>query len=87
MYTILFVDCMYVTIRKKYESKNYAAYTILGYDTNGAKDILGLRLNESESKHTWMQIFDELKARGVEEVLFISTDGVSGLEKGVKAIF
>ena len=84
MYTFLFVDCMYVTIRKEYESKNYAVYTILGYDTDGKKDILGLWLNESESKHTWMQIFDELKTRGVEDVLFISMDGVSGLEEDVK---
>ena len=87
MYTFLFVDCMYVTIRKEYESKNYAVYTILGYDIDGQKDILGLWLNESESKHTWMQIFDELKGRGVEDVLFICMDGVSGLEDGAKAIF
>jgi putative transposase len=46
-----------------------------------------LWLNESESKHTWMQIFDELKTRGVEDVLFICMDGVSGLEDGAKAIF
>ncbi len=87
MYTFLFMDCMYVTIQKEYETKNYAVYTILGYDTDGHKDILGLWLNESESKHTWMQIFDELKNRGVEDVLFISMDGVSGLEEGAKAIF
>ena len=62
-------------------------YTILGYDTNGMKDILGIWLNESESKHTWMQIFDELKNRGVEDILFISMDGVSGLEEGAKSIF
>lgn len=86
-YTFLFVDCMYVTIRKDYETKNYAVYAILGYDVNGIKDILGLWLNESESKHTWMQIFDEIKTRGVEDVLFISMDGVSGLEEGAKAIF
>lgn len=86
-YTFLFVDCLYVTIRKDYETKNYAVYTILGYDVDGTKDILGLWLNESESKHQWMQIFDELKARGVEDVLFISMDGVSGLEDGAKAIF
>lgn len=86
-YTFLFVDCMYVTIRKDYETKNYAVYTILAYDVNGEKDILGLWLNESESKHTWMQIFDEIKGRGVEDILFISMDGVSGLEEGAKAIF
>ena len=78
---------MYVTIRKEYESKNYAVYTILDYDLDGQKDILGWCLNESESKHTWMQIFDELKGRGVEDVLFICMDGVSGLEDGAKAIF
>lgn len=86
-YTFLFVDCMYVSIKKEYETKNYAVYTILGYDVNGTKDILGLWLNESESKHTWMQIFDEIKNRGVEDVLFISMDGVSGLEEGAKSIF
>lgn len=86
-YTFLFVDCMYVSIKKDYETKNYAVYTILGYDINGSKDILGLWLNESESKHTWMQIFDELKSRGLEDVLFISMDGVYGLEEGAKAIF
>jgi transposase-like protein len=86
-YTFVFVDCMYVTIRKDYETKKYAVYTILGYDIDGKKDILGLWLNESESKHTWMQIFDELKNRGVEDILFISMDGVSGLEDGAKAIF
>ncbi|MBQ5676968.1 MAG: IS256 family transposase [Lachnospiraceae bacterium] len=86
-YTFLFVDCLYVTIRKDYETKNYAVYVILGYTADGIKEILGLWLNESESKHQWMQIFDELKTRGVEDVLFICMDGVSGLEDGAKAIF
>ncbi|MEE3451708.1 MAG: IS256 family transposase, partial [Acutalibacteraceae bacterium] len=58
-----------------------------GYDVDGVKDILGLWIGESEGKHKWMQIFDEIKARGVEDVLFISMDGVSGLEEGARAIF
>jgi putative transposase len=86
-YTFVFVDCMYVSIKKEYETKNYAVYTILAYDVNGVKDILGLWLNETESKHQWMQIFDELKTRGVEDILFISMDGVSGLEEGARSIF
>ena len=53
------------TFRKEYEIKKYAVYTILGYDIDGKKGILGLWLNETESKHSWMQIFDEIKARGV----------------------
>ncbi len=86
-YTFLFVDCLYVPIRKDYETRNYAVYVILGYDVDGKKDILGLWLSEAESKHQWMQIFDELKTRGVEDVLFLSMDGVSGLEEGAKAVF
>lgn len=86
-YTFLFVDCLYVSVRKEMETKNLAVYVILGYDVNGVKDILGLWIGEAEGKHYWMQIFDEIKARGVEDVLFISMDGVSGLEEGARSIF
>lgn len=86
-YPFVFVDCMYVTMRYEYESKESAVYTILGYDIDGHKDILGIWLNESESKHSWMQVFDEIKSRGVEDIFFISMDGVSGLEEGAKEIF
>lgn len=86
-YAFVFVDCMYVTLRTGYEVKECAVYTILGYDLQGHKEILGLWISESESKNYWMQIFDEIKARGVEDIFFISMDGVSGLEDGAKAIF
>lgn len=86
-YAFLFVDCLYVTLRNDYETKETAVYVILGYDLKGQKDILGLWLSPSESKNQWMQIFDEIKARGAQDVFFISMDGVSGLEDGAKAIF
>ena len=86
-YTFLFVDCIYVTIRKEMETKSCAVYVVLGYDADGRKDVLGLWIGESEGKHYWMQIFDEIRARGVEDVLFISMDGVSGLEEGARSIF
>ena len=76
-----------MTIRTDYEAKNYAVYVILGYDIDGRKELLGLWLNETESKHQWMQIFDELKTRGVEDILVLSMDGVSGLEEGAKSVF
>ncbi len=56
-----------------------------GIRVDGCKEILGLWIQES--KHAWMQIFDELKSRGVQEVGFISMDRVSELEEGAKAIF
>lgn len=86
-YAFLFVDCMYVTIRENYETREMAVYTILGIDLAGNKEILGLWLSQTESKNQWMKIFDELKTRGVEDIFFLSMDGVSGLEAGAKAIF
>lgn len=53
----------------------------------GEKGILGLCLNETESKHKWFQIFDEIKARGVENIFFLSIDGVSSLEADARVIF
>lgn len=86
-YTSLSVDCLYVSIRQEMETKDCAVYVILGYDVNGVKDILGIWISETEGKHYWMQVFDEIRARGVEDVLFISMDGVSGLEEGARSIF
>ena len=48
---------------------------------------MGLWIQETESKHFWMQIFDDIKSRGVQEVGFICMDGLTGLEEGAKAIF
>jgi len=86
-YPFLFVDCMYVSLRQDYEVNQCAVYVILGYDFEGHKEIFGLWLSPTESKNQWMQIFDELKSRGIEDIFFISMDGVSGLEAGAKAIF
>ena len=86
-YPFLFVDCMYVSLRQEYEVNQVAVYVILGYDLNGHKEILGLWISPTESKNQWMQIFDELKTRGIEDVFFISMDGVSGLKKEQKQYF
>lgn len=86
-YTFMFVDCIYVDIRHEHETVNCAVYVILAYDLSGKKDILGLWIEESESSTQWINIFDEIKSRGVEDVLFISMDGQKGLEEGAKVAF
>ena len=61
---------------------------ILGYKLlHGKKEILGIWLSESESKNYWMQIFDEIKARGVEDIFFISIDSVGGRLMEPRQIF
>lgn len=86
-YTFMFVDCLYVSIRTEFATKKHAVYCIVAYDLDGRKDILGLWIAESETKNQWLLIFDELKKRGVEDVGFISMDGLPGLEEGAKSIF
>ncbi len=86
-YPFVFVDCMYVSVKSNGIAKKQAIYTILGYTIEGNKELLGLWMNENESKSSWMNIFDEIKQRGVKDILFISMDGVSGLEAGAKSVF
>ena len=64
-YTFLFVDCLYVNIRKDLQTKSCAVYVILGYDIDGMKDVLGIWIGEAEGKHYWMQIFGECKIKCV----------------------
>lgn len=86
-YPFVFVDCMYVSMNHEGQVSKRAVYVILGYTLEGQKELLGLWFADTESKSTWMNIFDEIKRRGVEDIMFISMDGVSGLENGAKAVF
>lgn len=88
LYSYVFVDCIYVKMKNDHGVvDNHAVYVILGVDAEGFKEVLGLYISPTESKSTWMKIFDSIKARGVEDILFLSMDGVSGLEEGVHSIF
>lgn len=87
IYAFLFVDCMFVTVRGREGAAKHAVYTVLAYTMEGRKDILGMWMSDSEGAHFWMGVFGELRARGVEDVLFVSIDGLSGLEEGVGAVF
>lgn len=87
VYAFMFVDCLYVPVRTGRGARNAAVYTVLVYDLAGREDVLGLWIAESEGARTWMGVFDELRQRGVENVLFVSMDGVVGLEEGLRSAF
>ena len=71
----MFVDCLYVPVRRGRGARSMAVYAIVAYDLAGRKDVLGLWMQETEGAHHWMGVFDELRQRGVEDVLFVSMDG------------
>ena len=83
----MYVDAMFVPIKSDGKTKNKAVYSILGVDDDGIKDCLGFWISDTEGTHFWMTIFDELKARGVKKIGFVSIDGLSGLEEGLRVAF
>jgi len=87
IYAFVYVDAMVVKVKSDGKARNKAVYSVLGIDLEGYKDVLGLWISENEGTHFWMMIFDELKARGVEQMLFVCIDGLSELEQGILSIY
>lgn len=87
VYAFLFVDCLFVPVRRGAGARNAAAYVALAYDLQGRKDVLGIWMDESEGASRWMQVFDELRGRGVRDVVYVCADGVSGLGDGLRSVF
>jgi len=81
MYSIIYMDCLYTNVREKGQSEKKAIYVALGIDMVGKKDVLGFWEGASESSSFWYGILEELKERGVNDILFLCTDGVSGFKE------
>ena len=81
MYTIIYMDCLYTTVREEGKSKKEAVYVALGIDITGKKEIIGFWEGESESSSFWYGVLEEIKTRGVKDILFLCTDGVSGFKE------
>jgi transposase-like protein len=86
-YPFLYVDALYIPVKSDGKAVNKAVYSIIGINSDGIKDCLGFWINEKEGAHFWLSIFDELKARGVKKIGFVSIDGLSGLEEGIKSVY
>jgi len=81
-YPIMYMDCLYTDVRRETGiSENTAVYVALGIDITGSKEILGFWIGDSESSSFWYGILEEFKERGVKDILFLCTDGVSGFKE------
>ena len=87
LYAFVYVDALYVKVKVDGKACKKAVYAIIGIDADGYKDVLGFWINAEEGAHYWMNIFEEIRQRGVQDILFISIDGLKGLEEGLKSIF
>lgn len=86
-YPILFLDGIHHKVREGGKIVNKCSYTVLGIDEEGHKDLLGLWVGESESSKFWLSVLNQLKNRGVEDVLIVCIDGLNGFPEAIKAVF
>lgn len=88
LYVFSYADCIYVPIKNEdITSTKKAIYIIIGVDSFGYKDILGMWVNETESASFWTNVFEDLKERGVEDILYMSSDGIAGFKGSLETVF
>jgi len=87
MYPVIFFDALRVKIREEGLVRNKAIYLALGVLPDGTRDILGIWIENTEGAKFWMKVFNDLKTRGVEDVLIAVTDGLKGMPEALSAVF
>lgn len=87
VYAIVFLDAFYFKVRKENRIVNKAVYTVIGINMAGFKDVLGIWIGEAESAAFWIGTLNDLRARGVEDILIVSTDGLAGFSEAINAVF
>lgn len=87
LYPFVFMDAIHYKIREDNHVLNRAAYVVLGVNLEGNKDILGIWIGENESSKFWLGVLNELKNRGVSDILLFCVDGLTGLKEAIAAAF
>lgn len=87
MYIFTYADCLYIPVKDDITTSKKAVYVIIGVDVNGLKDILGVWIDKTESGSFWSNVFEDLKERGVEDILYMSSDGIAGFKGSLERVF
>lgn len=87
IYPILYIDAIHYSVRDNGVIRKLAAYVILGINTEGKKEVLTINVGDNESSKYWLSVLNELKNRGVKDILIICADGLSGIKEAIAAAF
>lgn len=87
IYPIVFIDAVHFSVREENIIKKLAAYVILGVGLDGKKEVIGLQIGQNESSKFWLGALNELKNRGVKDILILCADGLSGMKEAIAAAF
>jgi putative transposase len=86
-YLIVWMDGIVFKVKQDNKIINKSIYIVMGLNTTGRKEVLGLWINETEKASFWMHILTELRARGVQDIIIACTDNLKGLTQAIKAVF
>lgn len=87
MYPVVFFDALRVKIRSDGMVSNKAVYLALGIQADGQRDVLGLWIEQTEGAKFWLKVFNELKTRGVQDILIAVVDGLKGLAEAINTAY
>lgn len=87
VYPILFIDAIHFSVRTENIVKKIAAYIILGINEEGKKEVLSITVGENESAKYWLSVLNDLKNRGVQDILILCADGLTGIKESIAAAY
>ena len=88
LYPIIYLDALYIKLRREGHVENVAVYIVLGVDVEGQRDVLGHWVSDgAEGANFWLSVLSDLQSRGVEDVLIACVDGLSGFSQAIAAVF
>ena len=87
VYPIVYIDAIHYSVRDEGVIRKLAAYVILGINTNGMKEVLSINVGDNESSKYWLSVLNELKNRGVKDILVLCADGLTGIKEAISAAF
>ena len=87
LYCIVWLDAMYYKVKEEGRTQTRCVYNILGINRHGKKEVLGMYVSQSEGANFWLGVLDDIKQRGVEDILIACIDNLKGFEESIRTIF
>ena len=87
VYPFVWLDAVHYKIKDEGRYVNKAVYTVLGLNTEGHKELLGLYLSESEGARYWLEVLTDLHNRGIQDILIACVDGLTGFDEAIRSVF
>ena len=87
VYPVLYIDAIHYSVRDNGVIRKLAAYVILGINLDGQKEVLTIQVGSNESSKYWLSVLNELKNRGVKDILIICADGLTGIKEAIAAAY